>query len=64
MNLLGDASILSINYEKQYLVVESFILTTKFGLDYNKEYGLNIFGPSSSARENYLTTPHYFTKKI
>jgi hypothetical protein len=38
LNLLGDASILSINFEKQYLVRKSFILTTKFGLGYNQEF--------------------------
>jgi len=61
LNLLGDASILSINYEKQYLVRKSFILTTKFGLGYNQEFRLCVFGPCSSPAENYVTIPHHFT---
>ena len=64
LNLLGDASKLSINYEKQYLVGESFILTTKFGLGYNQEFRLCIFGPCSSPAENYLTIPHHFTANL
>ena len=61
LNLLGDASIISINYEKQYLVGETFILSTKFGLGYNQEFKLCFFGPCSSPPENYLTIPHHFT---
>ena len=61
LNLLGDASILSINYEKQYLVRKVFILTTKFGLGYNQEFRLCVFGPCSSPAENYVTIPHHFT---
>ena len=51
LNILGDASILSINFEKLYLVRKSFILTTKFGLGYNQEFRLCIFGPCSSPAE-------------
>jgi len=64
LNLLGDASILSINFEKQYLVRKSFILTTKFGLGYNQEFRLCIFGPCSSPAENYITIPHHFTANL
>jgi hypothetical protein len=64
LNLLGDASKLSINYEKQFLVGESFILTTKFGLGYNHEFRICLFGPCSSPLKYYLTIPHHFTANL
>ena len=64
LNFLGDASKISINYEKQFLVGESFILTTKFGLGYNQEFRLCLFGSCSSPSKNYLTIPHHFTANL
>ena len=64
LNLLGDASIISINYEKQYLVGKSYILSTKFGLGYNQEFCISFGNGSCSPVEDYLTIPHHFTANI
>ena len=64
LSFLGDASKVSINYEKQFLVAESFILTTKFGLGYNHEFRICLFGPCSSPLKYYLTIPHHFTANL
>jgi hypothetical protein len=59
INLLGDASLISFNFERQYLISSTFILTSKIGLGYNKEF--LIFG---SNQEHYLTIPHHITGNI
>ena len=64
LNLLGDASIISINYEKQYLVGKSYVLSTKFGLGYNQEFCISFGTGSCSPVEDYLTIPHHFTANI
>ena len=64
LNLFGDASKLSINYERQYLVGKSNILSTKFGLGYNQEFCISLWGISCSPIEDYLTIPHHFTANI
>ena len=61
LNFFGDASKISINYEKQYLLTESGFLSTKFGLGYNQEFCLSLFGLSCSNIEEYLTIPHHVT---
>mgnify|MGYP003327803738 CR=1 FL=1 len=64
LNLLGDASIISINYEKQYLVGKSYILSSKVGLGYNQEFCISFGTGSCSPVEDYLTIPHHFTANI
>ena len=64
LNLLGDASRISFNYEKQYLVGKSNILSTKVGLGYNQEFCISFGAGSCSPVEDYLTIPHHFTANI
>ena len=64
LNFLGDASQISINYEKQYLVGKSYILSTRVGLGYNQEFCLSFWGVSCSPVKDYLTIPHHFTANI
>ncbi len=56
LNLLGDASLMSLHYERLILITQDFILSIKFGLGYNQEF--QIFG---SSPENFLTVPHHVT---
>ena len=63
INLLGDASIISINYDKQFLISSTFILSGKLGLGYNEEFKLCIWGPCSPP-EKYMTIPHHITGNI
>lgn len=59
INLLGDASRVSINYERHFLVGTTFNLTSKLGLGYNEEFN---FGGSSP--DKYFTLPHHITGNL
>lgn len=62
LNLLGDASIISLNYERLFLINSTFFLTGKLGLGYNEEFELSLWGTSDSEPvEKYLTIPHHIT---
>ena len=60
LNLFGDASIISINYERQFEVKQNFLLSSKLGYGYNEEFQLCIFGPCQPP-ETYRTIPHHIT---
>lgn len=63
INLLGDASIISVNFERIFLISSTFILTGKLGLGYNEEFQFCIFG-SCPPPEKYLTIPHHVTGNL
>ena len=63
INLLGDASMISVNYERLLLIRETFFIAGDLGLGYNEEFELNIFG-SYSAPDKYLTIPHRITGNV
>jgi len=60
INLLGDASLISFNYERKFLISQTFLISSKLGLGYNEEFKLCIFG-SCSPPKKYLTIPHHIT---
>lgn len=60
INLLGDASLISANYERLFPIRDNVILTGKLGLGYNEEFKLCLFGSCSPAKK-YTTVPHHFT---
>ncbi len=60
LNLFGEASIFSFNYEKEFIVSRNCILSSKIGLGFNQEFKLCLFGPCSPAH-NYITIPHHIT---
>lgn len=59
LNLLGDASILSFNYERQFIVGSALILSSKLGIGSNVE-----FEPFSNEDVTYLTIPHHITGNL
>ena len=63
INLLGDASRVSINYERQFLVSTTFNLTSKLGLGYNQEYQLCL-GGGCGPPDKYFTLPHHITGNL
>lgn len=63
INLLGDASLISINYERLYLVSPTSILSSKLGLGYNEKFQLCLYGPCSPP-DKYLTIPHHITGNL
>lgn len=60
INLLGDASIISINYEKLFIIKRSFLLTGKLGIGYSQDDDFVIIGQ----REKYLTIPIHLSTII
>lgn len=64
LNLLGDASIISINYERFIVITPALFAPGKLGLGHNKEYRLCFFGPCTSSPDIYLTIPHHFTLNL
>ncbi|MBT34180.1 MAG: hypothetical protein CMO01_31335 [Thalassobius sp.] len=68
LNLLGDASLISINYERQFIINPSFILSSKLGAGFNKEFQLNLcFSgscPNPPSPDTFFTIPHHITGNI
>ncbi|NHK29701.1 MAG: hypothetical protein FK730_00015 [Asgard group archaeon] len=63
LNLLGDASIFSVSYERIFFISSNFFLTGKLGLGYNEEFRLCLFG-SCPPTEKHLTIPHHITGNL
>ena len=64
INILGNGSLLSVNYEVVHFIQPSFFITGKLGVGYNEEFQLCIFGPCSSPPSNFATIPHHFTGNL
>ena len=64
INLLGDGSPISLNYERLLSFHPSYFLTGKIGAGYNEEFKFCLFGPCSTPAEKYLTIPHHFTGNL
>lgn len=61
LNLLGDASLIALNYERAFVLSPDLILTSKIGLGYNEEFQICIFGPCVDPPSKYRTIPHHLT---
>lgn len=65
LNLLGDASIFSINYEKLFLIDKGFALSSKIGLGYNQADPVCIsFGSPCPAPPKFLTIPLHISGNL
>ena len=64
LNLAGEFSIFSIDYERLVFLSPKVFLSGEIGLGYNQEFRICIFGPCTSSPENYLTIPHHITANI
>ena len=62
LSLLVDASIISLNYERLFLITPGFFTTGKVGLGYNEEFKLC---PGTCSPPNkYITIPHHITGNL
>lgn len=61
INLLGDASLYSINYERFFYCNEVFVISSKVGLGYNTDFFLPGMIADHPGPENYLTIPYHIT---
>jgi hypothetical protein len=60
LNLFGDASLVSINYDRLFIISSAFRLSSKIGMGFNEEFQICFFGPCSPP-EQYFTLPHHIT---
>ncbi len=64
LNFVGDASLVSINYERQILISPNIIISSRIGLGYYGEFQLCWGGPCNTPPDRYLTIPHHITSNI
>lgn len=60
INLLGDMSHISINYERLFPLNEQQMFSAKIGLGYNEEFTLCFMGSCGNDLK-FITIPHHFT---
>lgn len=62
VNFFGDASLISLNYERYFIVGPTFLINSKIGLGFNEEFQICFGGPCLT--EKYLTIPHHITFNV
>jgi hypothetical protein len=60
LNMMGDASLISLGFEKLFFVEPNLALAAKVGFGWNQEFQLF----SSESLNNYFILPHHFTANI
>lgn len=63
INIFGDASLISTNYERLFPISSNILLSGKLGLGYNENWQLCFFGNCSPAKE-FTTIPHSISCNI
>ena len=63
-NMFGDASFVSVNYERLIELSPGAFLASSLGVGYNAEFQFCLFGPCTYGPERFLTLPHHFTVNI
>lgn len=63
VNLLGDASFISLKYERQFFLSTSSFISSSFGVGYNAEFQFCLNGPcnNTNSPKRFLTVPHSLT---
>lgn len=59
-NMFGDASLISVNYERLFDLSPSIFLSGSIGAGYNAAFSLCFLGCGSKPKR-FLTLPHHFT---
>lgn len=63
LTFLGNASLISLNYEYLHFAKPNFFMAYNLGLGYDESLNLCFWGTCSSP-SSYLTLPHYVTGNI
>jgi hypothetical protein len=65
LNILGDGSLIGLNFEIIFIQKEKFLLIGKLGMGYNEEFKINLclFGPCPDPEpaKKFVTFPHSLT---
>jgi hypothetical protein len=65
LNFIGDASLVSINYERQFLVTPNFIISSRIGIGHYGEFSLcSSLILCTTPPAQYLTIPHHITGNL
>ena len=64
LNILGDASIVSLNYERLFFITPGIFISGDLGIGFNQEFTQNLDGSGASTPDTYLTIPHHITGNI
>ena len=62
LNLLGDASLIALNYERLFFINDHFFLAGKIGMGYNETFNILCWGGCYT--ERYFTIPHSITGNL
>ncbi|MBX3043301.1 MAG: hypothetical protein KIT33_13765 [Candidatus Kapabacteria bacterium] len=62
LNFLGDASLISFNYERAYFFSQNFFIATRIGIGVNTDFRFCI--GSCPPQDSYTTIPHGITASI
>ena len=63
LSILGDASLISLRYERIYSIKPNLHLSAKLGVGYNEEFNICIYSPRPEPHK-YTTIPHHVTCNI
>lgn len=63
LSILGDASLISLSYERIYSIKPNLHLSAKLGVGYNEEFNICIYSPCPEPHK-YTTIPHHVTCNI
>ena len=63
VNLFGDASAISLNYERLFQINDHFVVSSKLGLGYNEEFKLCLW-ESPCIPDTFITMPHHITGNL
>jgi hypothetical protein len=64
LNFAGDASLVSINYERQFIVSPNFIISSRIGLGHYVEFETCSLKPCIPPPDRFLTIPHHITGNL
>ena len=57
----GDASLISLSYERLFIIHDNLFLAARLGIGYNEEFQLCLFGPCENPPKTFTTFPHSVT---
>jgi len=63
LSFIGDVSVISINYERLFLVKSNSFITGKLGVGFNQEFQI-CFSSNCGPPENFTTIPHHITANV
>ena len=64
LNILGEASFISVVFERTFSINSQQFIAGRFGLGYNAEFQFCLNGPCSTSPKRFMTIPHQLTANL